>query len=318
MKNHLFIGTAAAVAFAAGLAHSAQLSQPGSGKPGPAIQSQALPAIADFGGEKAVTRSSRDATLAFPFPAEIAEILVRGGQPVKKGDLILRARDEEYRYQRDLQKLLADSDLDVQKAQAALDQAKVELDAQTELREKKMGGNKVEFDRARLTHVVKQVELEIARNQLEQQKMQLKFREAQLDRNYLRAPFDGRVDEVVVDVGDVKKDSEKVARVVSVNPLWIDVPTPTAQTITLGLKNGDPAWAVLDMPGDPVVSRGKVIEVGAEADPASNTRRVRVELPNPNEHPGGLTAWVRFQPPRGRWAERLAPEGPVLTAEKPR
>ena len=67
-----------------------------------------------------------------------------------------------------------------------------------------------------------------------------------------------------------------------------------------------------------MVGRGKVIEVAAEADPASNTRRVRVELPNPSEHPAGLTAWVRFQPPTGRWAERLAPMGPVLAAEKPR
>jgi len=318
MKNFLFIGAAAAMAISAGFAHSAQLAQPGAKGGAAGAQTPAMPPIADFGGEKAVTRSSRDATLAFPFPAEIAEIVARGGQPVKKGDLILRARDEEYRYQRDLQKLLADSDLDVQKAQAALDQAKVELDGQTELRDKKMGGSKLEYDRARTTYVVKVVELEIAKNQLEQQKIQLKFREAQLDRNSLRAPFDGRVAEVVVDVGDVKKDSDRVARVVSVNPLWIDVPTPTAQTITLNLKNGDPAWVVLDIPGDAVVGRGKVIEVAAEADPASNTRRVRVELPNPNEHPAGLTAWVRFQPPTGKWAERLAPQGPVLAAEKPR
>jgi multidrug efflux system membrane fusion protein len=165
---------------------------------------------------------------------------------------------------------------------------------------------------------MKKVELEIARIQLEQQKIQLRFREAQLERNYLRAPFDGRVDDVSVDVGEVKKETERVARVVAVNPLWIDVPAPTGQTMTLALKPGDPAWVILDIPGEARVSRGKIIEVGAEADPASNTRRVRVELPNPTEHPAGLTAWVRFQPPTGGWSARTAPEGPTLTAEKPR
>jgi multidrug efflux system membrane fusion protein len=271
----------------------------------PAAPAKAAPTIAEFGGEKAVTRSSRDATLAFPFPAEVAEILIRGGQPVKKGDLIIRARDEEFRYQRDLQKLTAESDLDIQKAQAACDQAKVELDAQEQAKVKG-GGNKIDIDRARTTWEVKKAELAIARLEHQQQGIQLKYKEAQLERNFLRAPFDGRVDEVYVDVGEVKKDSDKITRVVCVDPLWIDVPTPTSQTITLGLKPGDPAWTVLAVPGDSVVLKGKIIELGAEADAASDRRRVRVEVPNPKEIPAGMTCWVRFEPPKGDWAARLA------------
>ncbi|MEX2219597.1 MAG: efflux RND transporter periplasmic adaptor subunit [Phycisphaerales bacterium] len=282
----------------------------------PAAATRPAPTILEFGGEKSVTRSSRDATLAFTFPAEIAEILIRGGEPVKKGDLIIRARDEEYRHQRDLQRLLAETDLEVQKAQASLDQAKVEYDAQLHAKSKG-GGSKIDIDRAQTAVRLREVELEIAKITYEQQKIQLKFREAQLERNYLRAPFDGRVDDVSVDVGEVKKDSERVARVVSVNPLWIDVPTPTAQTMLLALKPGDPAWVVLDTPGEAAVRKGKVIEVAAEADPASNTRRIRVELPNPQEHPAGLTSWVRFKPPTGEWASRIAPEPVAQTPAKP-
>lgn len=263
------------------------------------------PNLAEFGGEKAVTRSSRDSTLAFPFPAEVAEILIRGGQPVKKGDLIIRARDEEYRYQRDLQKLVAESDLDVQKAQAACDQAKVELDAQEQAKAKG-GGNKIDIDRARTAWEVKKAELEIAKLEHQQQALQLKYRDAQLERNFLRAPFDGRVDEVYIDVGEVKRETEKIVRVVSVNPLWIDVPTPTATTLNLNLKPGDPAWTVLATPGDPIVLKGKIIELGAEADAASEKRRVRVEVTNPKEIPAGMTCWVRFVPPKGDWAARLA------------
>ena len=312
MRSPLLAGAGAAITIAAvsSMVVRAQQGQAPAPKP---------PSIVEFGGEKSVTRPSRDATLAFPFPAEVAEIVARGGQPVKKGDLIIRSRDEEDLYQRDLQKLNADSELDIQKAQATLDQAEVEyrgnLDAKA-----KGGGSKIDIDRAKTTVDLKKVELEIARLQHVQAAVQLKYRQAQLDRNSLKAPFDGRVDEVFVDIGEVKKDSERIARIVSVNPLWIDVPTPTALTITLGLKPGDPAWVVLDLPGDAAVAQGRVIEVGAEADAASDRRRIRVELPNPKEHPSGLTAWVRFEPPKGEWASRLArtPEPPPRqTAQNP-
>jgi multidrug efflux system membrane fusion protein len=304
--------SAATLALLAGLAlfTPGALAQP-QAQPAPA--GKALP-IGDFGGEKAVTRSSRDSTLAFPYPAEIVEISAHGGQPVKKGDLIIRARDEEYRYQRDLQQLMADSTLDIEKAQASVEQAQVEYDAQVQAKAKG-GGNKIDIDRARTTLDIKKVELAISKLEHTQQALQLKYRQAQLDRNELRAPFDGRVDEVFVDVGEVKRETDKVVRVVAVNPLWIDVPTPTGQTITLGLKPGDPAWVILDIPGDRTVVKGSIIEVGAEADAASDRRRIRVELPNPKEQPAGLTAWVRFQPPKGEWASKLAPiEPPAATA----
>jgi multidrug efflux system membrane fusion protein len=316
--------SAAPLALVAGLAltHLAALAQP----PAAPSATGGLPAsapkpallIADFDGHKAVTRSSRDSTLAFPYPAEIIEITAHGGQPVKRGDLIIRARDEEYRYQRDLQQLMADSTLDIDKAQATLDQAQVEYDAQLAAKAKG-GGNKIDIDRARTTLDIKKVELSIAKLEHTQQALQLKYRQAQLDRNELRAPFDGRVDEVFVDVGEVKRETDKVVRVVSVNPLWIDVQTPTGQTMTLGLKPGDPAWIVLDIPGDRSVVQGKVIEVGAEADAASDRRRIRVEVPNPKEQPAGLTAWVRFQPPKGEWATLLAPTAAAaLAPEKAR
>ncbi len=115
-------------------------------------------------------------------------------------------------------------------------------------------------------------------------------------------------------------------RIVATDPLWIDVPTPTGQTLTLGLKPGDKAWVLLDLPGQPKVWVGKVIEVGAAADPASNTRRVRVELANPNDWPSGMTAWVRFTAPQGEWSTRVvepqkqaaARDGELKTSERSR
>ncbi|MFM9996947.1 MAG: efflux RND transporter periplasmic adaptor subunit [Phycisphaerales bacterium] len=259
-----------------------------------------------FGGEKIDARPSRDSTLGFTFPAEVMEVFVKGGERVRKGQPLVRAFDLEYRYQRDTQKIIAESDLDVQRAQAQLDGAQVELDSIEQImRETPGGGSKVEHDRAKVTVLIRKVELGIAVLQQNQAKVQLAFREAQVDRFTIKAPFDGEIDQVGVDLGMVKKDGEPVLRIVNTDPLWLDVPTPTAQTLMLKLKPGDPAWVLPDLPGPARVFVGKIIELGATADPRANTRRVRVEIANPEKWPSGLWCWTRFTPPTGDWTPRI-------------
>jgi RND family efflux transporter MFP subunit len=266
----------------------------------------AAQAAASFGGTKGVSRPSHDSTMSFTFPVEIAEILVKGGQNVKKGDLLIRGRDDEYRLQRDLQKVIAESDLDVQRAQAAVDQSQVEFDGQQAMLDKSKGTSKVEYDRARTTLIARQVDLEIAKLNVVQQRIQLELRQAQLERLVMRAPFDGRIDKVSADIGEVKRETEPVVRIVSTNPLWIDVNPPTHETMNLALKPGDKAWVLLDLPTkEPSVYIGTVIEIAADANFGANTRRVRVELDNPRDWPSGVTSHVRFTQPSGEWAARI-------------
>jgi RND family efflux transporter MFP subunit len=266
---------------------------------------QTSPDLATFGGIKAPVRASRDATLSFTFPAEVSKVLVKGGQRVKQGELLIQSKDEEARAQRDLQQSQAESDLDVQKAQTGVDQAQVEFDGWKKM-DKKTAGSEIEYERARTLLAARKVELDIAKLQRAQAKIQLALRQAQLDRYAINAPFDGVIDNVMVEVGEVKKDTEPVLKIVSTDPLWMDVMTGTDQTITLGLKPGDKAWVVLELPGETPVHLGRVIEVGAEADFASATRRVRVELGNADNWPAGIQAWVRFTEPEGEWAKRIA------------
>ena len=232
---------------------------------------------------------------------------------MKQGELLVQGKDDEAVAQRDLQKSQADSELDVLKAQAAVDQAQVEFNSWEKM-DRKIAGNQLEYDRARTTLATRKVELDIAKLQQAQAKIQLTLRQAQVDRFAITAPFSGIIDNVTVEVGEVKKDTEPLLKIVSTDVLWMDVNTPTDQTLTLALKAGDKAWVVLELPGEPAVYLGSVIEVGADADFAGKTRRVRVELPNAADWPAGLHAWVRFTHPEGEWAKRLAPPAPQKRA----
>lgn len=257
-----------------------------------------------FGGEKAVTRPWRDAVMGFSQPTRVTEILISGGQEVKKGALMIRGEDAEDAALLKLQKMRADTDWPVQKAQKTSELAQIEFDNFKSAAAER-GTAPLEVDRARLSAEGAKIDLELAKQQQEQEVIQVDRVQARLDRMRIAAPFDGQIDVVMADVGQSMSENEKVIRVVDVQRLWIDVPVPTGQTIEYATKSGDPAWVLMDLPGPAKLFLGKVIEVSPVADAASATRRVRVEVPNPDRVVAGVACWVRLAEPAPEWKERV-------------
>jgi RND family efflux transporter MFP subunit len=257
--------------------------------------------IARFQGHKAVSRPSHDALMGFSVPTVIKEILVNGGREVKEGELMVRGDDLEEVALQKLQQERVRRPLAVEAAQAEMELAKVEYERLRDILSRG-GSGPQEVERARLTYEVRKIALASAESQQKQEEIQLERIEARVDRHRLKAPFDGVVDRVETDLGQAVSENEKIVRVVAVDPLWIDVHAPTDNDTTLLLQPGDRAWVLCDVGGQGRLETGKVIEVAPTADPASRTRRVRVEMPNP-KGPSRLLAgepvWVRFAEPGG-------------------
>lgn len=245
-------------------------------------------------GVKAVTRPSRDATMGFPFPTAVAEVLVRDGMQVRQGQLLVRADDAEAVAAFAIAQIRAESTLDVELQELALELAEVELKA-TKTAFEGGGGSTIELDRTRLQRDQTQVQLEAARQRDIEADNSLMQLDARVNDHRLAAPFEGIVDVVFVDVGDSVRDTDPVVRVVAVDPLWIDVATPTART--LDLEPGDPAWVRVRIGDEPRTLPATIVGISPVADSVTGARRVRVEAPNPDGLPAGLTAFVRFDPP---------------------
>lgn len=275
-----------------------------------ADQPSGAPTIADFGGEKAFTRPMQDAVMGMSVPTTIREILVKGGDRVKKGQILVRGDDAEELALLKAQELRAASMLPVDRAQKAVELQKFEYDQLLNL-EREGGGSAQELERARLSLEAAKIDFETAKFNQEQETIQIDRVNARVDRYRITAPFDGMVDTVFMDLGQSVTDNDKVLRVVEINPLELDVAPPTAVTLadpTSGreaVRVGQPAWVLMDLPGEQRVYVGKVTEVSPVADARSGTRRVRVEVANPEGLVAGLTAWVRFTEPQGAWKDRV-------------
>jgi len=260
---------------------------------------------------EAITRPCEERNLSFVNPGRIAMMAVRAGDAVKVGQVLARQDTTVEEIQAEQLKAKAEDTIRVDAQDARLKQTEVDL-RKFEEAEKRGAATKLEVEHARLEVVIARLSLQLAKFDQEQAKRDHHVKVQQIAQMELRSPIDGVVAEVYRGVGEEpdtpkpwkgkKFPAKGVLRVVKIDPLWIDVnaPNPVAghlrkgQTVKVRFrasrrpgKGPEPAGPVQD---------GKIIFIAPEWDAASNTRIVRVEVPNPGgRRAAGENVTVCFQ-----------------------
>jgi HlyD family secretion protein len=243
-------------------------------------------------GIEAISRPSEDVTLSFVRPGRVAKVLVKEGDTVQQGQVLVAQDDEAEQVQAAQLKAQAEDTTKVKAAEAQLDQKKGDL-AKWEEVFKKGAATGFERDHAKLDMVIAELSLQLAQFEHEQDQRKYQEMKVELERMRLKSPFAGKVEKLFVGVGESPDVQAKVVRVVKTDPLWIDVPVLLDQA--RGLKVGQeslvalPASSNTNAP-DPV--KGRIIHVAAVADAASDTLTVRVEVANPTARPAGEHVFV--------------------------
>ena len=240
----------------------------------------------------AVTIPSADVTLSFVQPGRIAEIHFKEGQTVEAGDILVQLDDAADQVR--LAQLEADSQnlTHIQAAEASLAQKRVDL-KKLEIAAERNAATELEVEHAKLDVRIAELSLKVA--QFDHEQAQRKYDEAkiQIENMSLKSPIDGSIEKIDVEIGESVNALDIVARVVRIDPLWIDVPVPVAHTTNL--KCGNTARVQFPDP-DRISVDGTIVFIGAVADAASGTLRVRVELPNKSNRPAGEHVRVTFEP----------------------
>jgi len=107
----------------------------------------------------------------------------------------------------------------------------------------------------------------------------------------LKSPIGGSVEKIDVETGESVDALASALRVVQTDPLWIDVPVPMTQARSL--KYGAVTRVEFPDPQKATVE-GMVIYMGAVADAASGTLRVRIQVPNKSKRPAGEHVKIIF------------------------
>ena len=207
-----------------------------------------------------LTEADKRAVLATRVAGVIDQLPVKQGQHVKTGDLVLMLATEE--------KLSA-----VSNAKQILAQRQAELDA---------------AERLAKTGNLPKLQLDNTRSSLTLAQSVLDAMQAQLDRNEVRAPFDGVIDRVPVELGSAVMVGGEVATILSLDPV---IARGEVSERDLGfVKLGDKASVRLV---SSQTVEGTVRYISRDASSATRTFRVEVAIPNPEGAiPAGMTAEI--------------------------
>lgn len=147
-------------------------------------------------------KACRRAKLAAPVGGQIEHLLVKKGQRVKSGQVLLELWDKDLQAQERLaQEQLATAQTQEQQACVQADLADKEAERAQQLREK--GFISAEgLDQKISAAKVNRAGCEVARSQIEQSKSRIAVSRAGLQRMVLRAPFDGIVADISGELGE--------------------------------------------------------------------------------------------------------------------
>lgn len=206
------------------------------------------------------TEADRRVTVATRANGTVLDLRVRRGSVVKTGDIMAVLSDEA-------------REAMVAQARAKLEQRKIELKARLTLIEQ---GNMASLQKPSLEAELRAAEATLAQA------------EAELDKNKVRAPIDGIVNAVPIEMGQALQVGAAVADVVALNPMLAVV--EVAERQLAGIKVGDKATVRVISGGE---VEGRVRFVSATASQQTRTYRVDVEIPNANGAiPDGVTSEV--------------------------
>ena len=224
---------------------------------------------------RCVIEPDRQAEVGSAVIGVVETILVERGDIVKQGQLLATLKATVERASVSAATVRAQADADIQAASANFDFQKQKLARTEELMQKKFVSAQA-LDQVRAETSVAEQRLAQAREQRRVAGKELEFAHAQLGMRQIRAPFGGVVADRYINVGE-RVEQKPMFRLAKIDPLRVEIIVPAAAYGTV--QKGVFAQIMPELPNAARLD-AKVVLVDRMIDAASNTFRVRAELPN--------------------------------------
>ena len=254
----------------------------------------------------------------------LEKVSVERGDIVKKGQALAQLQSEVERAAQLAAKSKAEATAELQAAASNNDFLQKKKIRARDLQQQNFVSQQAS-DQAATEAEQAKMRLQQAREQLKVAQHELALANAQLAQRTIKSPLSGVVVEKYLSEGE-RVEEKPILKVALVDPLKVEVIVPAVHfgKIKAGqVVNVKPDLAQMEQ------QSAKVIVVDRVIDPASNSFRVRLELPNPdNALPPGLRCKVDFElgpvavspapkampAPRAKPAEAIAPKAQAPAA----
>ena len=248
-------------------------------------------AVAQGEGLGCLIQPYQEAEIGSQVVGVIDHVLVERGDFVKKGQPVVQLSAEVERAALQAAKLKAEATAEL-KAAASNHEFAQKKKVRTEDLYQKNFISQQATDQAVTEAQVAEMRLRQAREAQRLAQQELALAQAQVAQRTIRSPLSGVVVEKYLSEGE-RVEEKPLVKVATIDPLKVEVIVPASYFSRI--KQGMSATVKPDG-ADSEVRSAKVIVVDKVIDAASNSFRVRLELPNPNlSLPPGLRCKVDFE-----------------------
>ncbi len=254
----------------------------GTGQAGAAAPTAAAAPMPALG---CLIEAERIAEVGSPVIGVVERVEVERGERVNKGQVLAVLRDSVERAALSVATLRARSDADIQAAMASAEFNRKKLERTRDLVSKKFVTQQA-LEQARAEADLAEQKLVQAREQRDLSRQERDVAAAQLEQRTIRSPIDGVVAERYVSPGE-RVDEKPLLRIAKVDPLRVQLVVPVAMYSRVQMGGG--ANVSPEFPGAPAAT-ALVTMIDKVVDPASNTFRVHLQMPN---HGGALPPGLR-------------------------
>lgn len=264
-----------------------------------AVASAQSAAPADTGSSAVVatayafTQPSEKRTFAFEGPGVIAEVLVKEGDPVTVGQVLMKQESRMDQHELDVRRIDAESTVEIDAARKEFELRKVQYERKTKAGEGAFSPSEVE--EALITMELAELKIREAEQKQRQSVSVYERQKVKVELMQLPSKIDGVVEKITVDAGEMA-DPQKPEGAISVvknDPLWVEVPQLESWQVAR-LKRGQELEVRYKIDAADAWQKAKVIFISPVADARSGTQAVRLELPNPDGRAAGLDMDLRL------------------------
>lgn len=241
----------------------------------------------------------------------LERLMVERGDQVVAGQVLARLTAQVERASVSVAEARSQADAELRQAMAAAELAQRKLQRAKDLLKQDFVSDQA-VDQADAEYRVAEQRVSQARESQKVALREYKLSAAQLGQREVRSPFDGIFVERYRTEGE-RIEREPVVRVARIDPLRVEAIVPASQFGSIAM--GQVATIRTDLPNFSAMS-AKVVLVDRVIDPASNSFRVRLTLPNPdNRIPSGLRCRVDFAASAPAAAPALPAPAPAPSGE---
>jgi RND family efflux transporter MFP subunit len=238
-----------------------------------------------------VSRPSEMRELGFSTRGKVGEVVVKPGDAVKAGDLLIRLEDAVQRHVVAAATIQAADDSQVRLSEKGLAYRETELKL-LEAARAEDGATEARLREAQFRTEQAKLELASATTTFRLNGVTLDREKARLDEMAIKSPITGTVLDIRKHEGETVDEGTAALTVVAVDPLWLDVNIPMREAGNVSL--GQAAEVVWEDTDDQTPMAGKVIYKAPAGNAGARQLQMRIEVPNPKRIPSGMHGKVRF------------------------